>query len=169
MSPISLPARRSTVERLRWRLFAFLRDSVTLAFSAFLAFELRFDGAMPANYLHPLWIALCIWVAAKAIAFAVGGVNQGYWQHTSIYDAARIAVANSAGSVLGGLAILLLLGPWGIPRSVYILEWIISCFLILGGRLVIRAAATAKNNRRARGEGTRTLIYGAGAAGLQML
>ena len=169
MSPISLPARRSTVERLRWRLFAFLRDSVTLAFSAFLAFELRFDGAMPANYLHPLWIALCIWVAAKTIAFAVGGVNQGYWQHTSIYDAARLAVANSAGSVLGGLAILLLLGPWGIPRSVYILEWIISCFLILGGRLVIRAAATAKNNRRARGEGTRTLIYGAGAAGMQML
>ena len=65
--------------------------------------------------------------------------------------------------------IVIVMGPWGIPRSVYILEWIISCFLLLGGRLVIRAVATAKSTRWADGEGIRTLIYGAGAAGLQLL
>ena len=101
--------------------------------------------------------------------FVVGAVNRGFWQYTSIYDAQRIALANSAGSVLGAVTLIALLGPWGIPRSIYILEWIISSFLLLGGRLVFRAVAAARSTRWVDGEGTRTLIYGAGAAGLQLL
>ena len=169
MSPTSLPAQRSAVERVRWRLLASFRDLFTFTLSVLLAFELRFDGALPAKYHHALTVTVCVWAVAKMITFTAGSVNRGYWQYTSIYDAQRIALANSAGSILGGLIIVILLGPWGIPRSIYILEWIISCFLILGGRLVIRAATTAKNTRWADGEGTRTLIYGAGAAGLQLL
>ena len=169
MSPISLSARRSVIERVRRRLLASFRDLITFALSALLAFELRFDGAVPAKYQHPLVVALCVWAVAKSLAFTVAKVNRGYWQYTSIYDAQRIALANSAGSVLGGLTIVMLLGRWGIPRAVYILEWIISCFLLLGGRLVIRVVAAAKSTRWAEGEGTRTLIYGAGAAGLQLL
>ena len=169
MSPTSLPAQRTVVERVRWRLLASFRDLFTFTLSVLLAFELRFDGALPARYHHAVTITVCVWAVAKMITFTAGSVNRGYWQYTSIYDAQRIALANSAGSILGGLVIVILLGPWGIPRSIYILEWIISCFLILGGRLVIRAAATAKSTRWAEGEGTRTLIYGAGAAGLQLL
>ncbi len=169
MPPISLPARRTVVERIRWRLLASSRDLVLFALSTLLAFELRFDGALPAQYYHSLETALWVWAGAKTIAFTVAAVNRAYWQNTSIYDAKRIALANSAGSVLGGLTLVMFLGPWGVPRSVYILDWIISCFLILGSRLVIRAVVTAKNSRWAEGEGTRTLIYGAGAAGLQLL
>ena len=169
MPSISFLSRQTKVERVRLRLLASFRDLVTFAISALLAFELRFDGVLPTKYDHSLAIALCIWAVAKTIAFTFYAVNKGYWQYTSIYDAQRIALANSAGSVLGGLAIAMLLGPWGIPRSIYILEWIISCFLLLGTRLIIRAASTAKNTRWAEGEGSRTLIYGAGAAGLQLL
>jgi FlaA1/EpsC-like NDP-sugar epimerase len=112
---------------------------------------------------------MAVWPTVKMASFAVAGVNRGYWRYTSLYDAQRIALANTAGSFLGGLTIVMLLGPWGIPRSVYILEWIISCFLILGGRLIIRAAVIARSTRRAEGAGIRTLIYGAGSAGLQLL
>ena len=169
MSPLPLPARRSVAERIRWKVLVSSRDIVAFALSTVLAFELRFDGALPHKYFHPFWIALGIWVAAKAIAFTVGGVNRSNWRNTSIYDAQRIALANFAGSFLGGLSILGLLGPWGIPRSIYVLEWIISCFLVLGSRLMIRAIAAAKRTRWAEGEGTKTLIYGAGSAGLQLL
>ena len=169
MPPISLPARRSDLEQIGSRLLAMIKDWVTFALAASLAFELRFDGSLPAGYLQPLWIAMVIWPAAKTIMFTVAAVNRGKWQYTSVYDAQRIAIANTAGSVLGGLGIVVMLGPWGIPRSIYILEWIISCFLVLGGRLVVRAMAAAKNTRWAEGVGTRTLIYGAGAAGLQLL
>jgi FlaA1/EpsC-like NDP-sugar epimerase len=169
MSPASLPAGRSAVERIRRRLLASSKDLISFALSGLLAFELRFDGVIPGKYHHPFATALIVWAIAKTLAFAVGGVNRGYWRHTSIYDAQRIALANAAGSVLGAVALISLLGPRGIPRSVYILEWIISSFLLLGGRFISRAAAAAKSTRWAEGEGTRTLIYGAGAAGLQLL
>jgi FlaA1/EpsC-like NDP-sugar epimerase len=144
-------------------------DLAAFALSTFLAFELRFDGALPAQYFHPMGVALCIWAAAKSASFIVGAVNRGSWRHTSVHDAVRIGLAVSAGSMLGGLVIFLLIGPWGIPRSVYILDWLISCVLALGGRLAVRVILTARSRRRVEGERTRTLIYGAGDAGLALL
>lgn len=168
MSPIS-PAGRTVVDRVRWQVLAHLRDLATFALSTALAFGLRFDGVLPAKYHQPLWIALVIWAGTKTATFAIAGVNRGYWQYTSFYDAQRIAIANSAGSILGGLIIILLLGPHRVPRSIYILEWIISSFLLLAGRLAVRAAANARMHRFTNGEATRTLIYGAGSAALQLL
>jgi FlaA1/EpsC-like NDP-sugar epimerase len=52
---------------------------------------------------------------------------------------------------------------------VYILDWLISCFLTLGGRLAVSSIVTAKSRNRVDGEQTRTLIYGAGSAGLALL
>lgn len=169
MSSISIAGRRPAMDRLRWLLLAFLRDLVSFVLSAFVAFELRFDGPLPTKFHHGFWVAMAVWPTVKMASFAAAGVNRGYWRYTSLYDAQRIALANTAGSFLGGLTIVLLLGPWGIPRSVYILEWIISCFLILGGRLIIRASVIARSTRRSEGAGIRTLIYGAGSAGLQLL
>jgi FlaA1/EpsC-like NDP-sugar epimerase len=144
-------------------------DLAAFALSTFLAFELRFDGALPAQYFHPMGVVLCIWAVAKSASFIVGAVNRGSWRHTSVHDAVRIVLAVSAGSMLGGLVIFLLIGPWGIPRSVYILDWLISCVLALGGRLAVRVILTARSRSRVEGERTRTLIYGAGDAGLALL
>ena len=57
MYPTSLPARRSATERIRWRLFASLRDVVTFSLSGLLAFELRFDGILPTKYHHSIVVA----------------------------------------------------------------------------------------------------------------
>jgi FlaA1/EpsC-like NDP-sugar epimerase len=62
-----------------------------------------------------------------------------------------------------------MVGPWGIPRSVYILDWLISCVLALGGRLAVRVILTARSRSSVEGERTRTIIYGAGDAGLALL
>ena len=169
MSPSSLPARRSMADRLGWRPLASFGDLVAFSLSALLAFELRFDGALPPRYRHALWISLCIWALAKTFTFTAGAVNRSQWQKTSLYDAQRIAIANTTGSVLAALAIVGLLGPLGIPRSLYVLEWIISCFLVSVIRLAVRTIATAHKDRWAEGEGIKTLIYGAGSAGLQLL
>jgi FlaA1/EpsC-like NDP-sugar epimerase len=139
------------------------------ALSTIFAFELRFDGALPTQYFLPMGMALCIWSAAKSAAFIVGAVSQGSWRHTSVFDAVRIVLANSAGSILGGLIIFHLTRPFGIPRSVYILDWIISCLLTLGGRLAARVVVTAISTSSVEGERANTLIYGAGAAGLALL
>ncbi|MGA3010672.1 MAG: nucleoside-diphosphate sugar epimerase/dehydratase [Terracidiphilus sp.] len=147
----------------------FFLDLTAFVLATFLAFELRFDGALPARYFGPMEIALCIWAAAKCAFFIVGAIDQRSWRHTSVSDAVRIALAVSAGSLIGGLAIFFLTRPVGIPRSVYLLDWLISCVLALGGRLAVRVIFTARSKGSADGERTRTLIYGAGDAGLALL
>jgi FlaA1/EpsC-like NDP-sugar epimerase len=169
MSPESELSRRQKAQRIGRQSIVFSLDLAAFAFSTFLAFELRFDGALPAQYIHPMLVALCIWAAAKSICFIVGAVGRGSWRHTSIYDAGRLVLAYSAGSILGGLVIFLLAGSWGIPHSVYILDWLICCLLTLGIRLAVRVAANAKSRGCIDGERTMTLIYGAGGAGLALL
>ena len=169
MFPPSLPAPRSIGDRIGWRPLASFGDLIAFSFSALIAFELRFDGALPAKYRHALLISLCIWAVTKSLSFAACAVNRSRWQNTSLYDAQRIVIANTGGSVLAGIAIFAILGPFGIPRSIYVLEWIISCLLVSGMRVAVRVIATAQKARWAEGEGTKTLIYGAGSAGLQLL
>jgi FlaA1/EpsC-like NDP-sugar epimerase len=169
VTPQALTARRHKAQRIWRRFLVHSLDLAAFSLSAFLAFELRFDGALPAQYFHPMGVALCIWAGAKSASFIVGAVSQGSWRYTSASDAVRIVLANSAGSILGGLVIILLIGPWSLPRSVYILDWLISCLLTLGERLAVLLTVTAKSRNRVEGEQTRTLIYGAGAAGLALL
>ncbi len=162
----------SNHERLPERLLASVMDLAVFAISGFLAFQLRFDSTIPAVYGHSMRQAIYIWAAAKSAAFLVGAVNRGYWRYTSLDEAVRIGLANTAGSIFGGAIILLVVRP-GIPRTIYIVEWLISCFLTLGARAIVRLATTAKTARHGVKNGvkddrTRTVIYGAGAAGLAL-
>lgn len=169
MFPGSLYLRRYSMERIRRRILAYSVDLAAFACSAFIAFELRFDGAMPAGYIRPMGVALCVWAALKWTSFLVCRVNWGHWRHTSAHDVVRIIAANTVGSIAGGVGIALLLGPWAVPRSVYIIDWMVSCFLTVGGRLAVRFVVNTTWSKQAEGDRTRTLIYGAGAAGLALL
>jgi FlaA1/EpsC-like NDP-sugar epimerase len=151
-----------------WQILSSLKDLVVFALSIFLAFDLRFDGVVPSSYLHALVVSILVWPGAKMLAFTLSGLTRQHSQCRSIHDAARIAVINTAGSILGGLLILVLLGPWGVPRSIYLLEWFISGFLVLADRIILRVAVSTRDNHW-NGEATKTFIYGAGAAGRQLL
>ena len=90
------------------RLVSYLKSLIIFALSALLAFELRFDGALPARYLHAMEVALCIWAIAKTAAFFIGAVNQEQWRHTSIYEAERIVLKDDAENPLTDVKVLLL-------------------------------------------------------------
>ena len=166
----SFSRRKNYARLILHRLVGYWVDWSAFALSGFLAFELRFDFVLPAHYLHPMVVALGVWILAKAAAFIVGKLDRGGWRYTSAYDAVQIVLANAAGSILGGLVLLYLLGPHGIPRSVYILDWLLSCLVTLG-RGFRCACLSLSHGRKQRvgGERIRTLIYGAGSAGLALL
>jgi FlaA1/EpsC-like NDP-sugar epimerase len=161
----SPPARRP--EQIPRRLLAPIMDLAGFTICGLLAFQLRFDGSVPAIYAHAMRQAILIWAVAKSAAFFSGAVNSGYWRYTSLDEAVRIGLANSAGSLIGGVIIVLAVHP-GIPRSIFILEWLTSCSLTLGTRFAVRLATTIRNNEKCDGDWTRTLIYGAGTAGLAL-
>jgi FlaA1/EpsC-like NDP-sugar epimerase len=162
----SLPDGRP--EHVPRRLLSSIMDLAGFTICGLLAFQLRFDGSVPAIYTHGMREAILIWVVAKSAAFFFGAVNTGYWRYTSLDEAVRIGLANSAGSMVGGMIIVLTVHP-GIPRSIYILEWLISCSLTLVTRFAVRLASTPRrSNEKSSGDRTRTLIYGAGTAGLAL-
>ena len=170
MHSLSVPARSLNGKLILHRIAGFLLDGAAFALSGVLACELRFDFAPPANYFHQLEAALCIWVVAKSAAFIAAKLDRGGWRYTSAQDAVRIVLTNSAGSILGGSVIFLLFGSWGIPRSIYVLDWMLSCLLTLGCRLVVRVLYTThRYPRGAESDRTRILIYGAGSSGLALL
>ncbi len=169
MVPNSLQPRHVTPQRMRGYLIAYIVDLAAFAASALVAFELRFDGALPAVYLHSMLLAMALWAGAKSLTFICGGVRGGYWRYTSIHEAIRLVATNSVGSILGAVMISLLLGKDGLPRSIYLLEWLVSSVLILSDRLLVRTTFSAIHASKAKGKRTRTLIYGAGDAGLALL
>ena len=164
MPLLSLPAG----EQVPRRLLASILDMAGFALCGLLAFALRFDGAVPAIYAHGMREAILLWALTKSAAFFLGAVNSGYWRYTSLDEAVRIGLANSAGSMAAGAIIVFTVHP-GIPRSIYILEWLTSCCLTLGTRFAVRlASSTRRVSQKREGEWTRTLIYGAGTAGLTL-
>ena len=167
MSFISELSRRYKPKHLSGTLFAYSCDCLIFSLSVLFAFQLRFDGVPGVEYRHAMWAAVCIWTWVKSAAFIVGTVNRGYWRYTSLHEVRRIVVANTLGSVTGG-AIIFLFGP-PILRSIYILEWLVSCVLTVGIRLVVRVASTTKRSDQVTLDRAKTLIYGSGAAGLALV
>ncbi len=160
---------RSLSRRILRRLLSYLLDSLAFAVSGILAFELRFDGVIPAQYLRPMWVSLGVWITLKLAAFVVGRVSPDHWRHTSTYDAVRVLLANAAGSLFCGLVLALTVEPLRVPVSVLILDCVFASLLTLGGRVAVRLMVTTKLPQRDEGELTRTLIYGAGSAGLALI
>jgi FlaA1/EpsC-like NDP-sugar epimerase len=155
---------------LVWRrLLSYLLDTAAFLCSVIMAFELRFDAVVPARLLHPMGIAMCTWAGFQLAAFIACRVSWDHWRYTSTNDAARLLVATSAGSIAGGLVLFDLLGPWSIPRSVLVLDWLLAGLLTLGGRLAVRVVVATRMLKRDESGLTRTLVYGAGYAGSALI
>ena len=152
----------------RW-IAVYTLDCAAFAAAAVLAFALRFDGEVPAAYSRAMTAAISVWTTFQCACFLLGAVNRGSWRHTSPLDALRIAAACLGGSLLGTAILVHAVAGPAIPRSVCVLDWLLSCLLTLGARLMVRLAVGMLNHRGGRDGRTRTLVYGAGAAGLALL
>jgi len=149
------------------RLTASVANLICFAVAGLLAFLLRFDLSVPPDYHARLLAALAVWVPIKGITFACLRLDRGWWRYASVSDIVRVAYGNVAGSAVAA-AILLVVGPPGFPRSLYVLDFVLCLGITAGARLAVRLVAEFS---RVSGGGTkkRTLIYGAGDAGVSLL
>ncbi len=136
-----------------------------VALANYLAFWLRFDGAIP-DWAMGLFIqTLPLLVVIRLLIFVPFQLYQGMWQHTSIWDLRNII----ASSVLG-IAVFYTAVEWGIeleryPKSIYVLDTILLIGLMVGIRLTRRLYREAAHHDRE----TRVIIYGAGDAGERLV
>ena len=131
------------------------------------AFLLRFDFVIPGQFQQQLSYALWAWVLSKILVFHFLGLDRGWWRYVSIPDLLRVAVGNVLGSALGGLTLLLVAAP-GFPRSLYALDFLLclllTSFVRISARTLVEFSRLQSSQAR-----KRTLIYGAGDAGVALL
>src|SRR3984893_7040748 len=151
------------------RSFKQLWIAVVIAFSLSAGYMLRFDLVIPTAEMNHLKMAIGIALIAKMTVFYFLGSDRGWWRFVGIDDVLRIFAANVAASTLFTLATAAVVGR-NFPRSVYVIDFLLCFLATCAARFSVRLyhekvlpAISARN--RAKG----LLIYGAGAAGLNLV
>lgn len=169
MSALSLPVFSNRIRSglNKPRLFALIAQYLIFIWAAVTAFLLRFEFTLPREYVRYLFAGLIVWIVVKPIVFHLNRLDRGWWRFVGVPDVVRIANANLIASVVS-LPIIVIFGPAGFPRSVFVLDLIL-CFLATSGiRVIARMLAESAKRGNLKPQ-KRTFIYGAGVAGVTLL
>ncbi|NLW91145.1 MAG: polysaccharide biosynthesis protein [Syntrophomonadaceae bacterium] len=138
-------------------------DSVLVNLSIYLSLLLRFDGPIPENFMQA-FIRLIPWYTVITIAcLYLFRLYNRMWQYASLGELYGILKAVTTSQLL--VVLLIYTMPLSnLPRSVYVMSWILACGFIGGSRLgwrILRDFVINDVNSIAK----RTLVVGAGDAG----
>ena len=152
------------------RPFLYRRKVLIVAFQSLLvmatyytAFVLRLDFSVDARSRTVFFLSLPWVLAIKLAVFRSHGLLRGWWRYVGMSDLVDIARA----SLISGMLIYaaLWIGLWprpGYPRSVVLIDMVLTIFCIGGARFLVRAHTETVQTCVAQKE---TLVVGAGVAG----
>ena len=172
---------------LRRFLFFFLSDIFMIILSLYLSFLLRFDLTFPPEYTAVFFKALPLFIVFKLLSFAGFRMYRLTWRYVGINDLCNIV--GTVAMAESGLMIFILLKPFdflsshlplvpyllplasfsGFPRSIFIIDGIITLILISGVRISKRLYLEVFSAKKRIHHGNRTIIIGAGNTGEMVL
>ncbi len=151
----------------RIRVIQVLADALLIALAYFIAFQLRFlDDAHGWPHRYEVLFAQTVGfvIAGKLIIFAAFGLYQKWWRYVSGRDFMQILRAVAVASAILVIVFAVLALHPQLPRSVEVIDFIMTLILIAGGRLAVRLIV----ERPTRGERLpkhEVLVVGAGSGG----
>ena len=120
---------------LRCRTILVALFQALLVFTALvLAWLLRFDFSLP--YRGLLFSAAPLLILIRLAAIGRFDLFHGWWRYTGVSDALDIVKAVALGSAMFLFVMRFLLGVVSFPRTIYILEAVLSIGLLAGVRLL---------------------------------
>jgi FlaA1/EpsC-like NDP-sugar epimerase len=146
------------LQRRTW--FITLLQALLVLGSLLFAWLLRFDFTLP--YRHILLAAAIVLPIIRLAVFAKFNLLHGWWRYTGVNDAWDVAKAIVSGTAVFWVAMHVLPVGAGFPRSIYILEMIMSGTILSGVRLASRVIAESVTNDEASQK--KVLLIGAGFA-----
>jgi FlaA1/EpsC-like NDP-sugar epimerase len=152
----------------RNRVLQIAADAVLCALAFFLAFQLRFlddPHGWPHRYEVLFAQSVGFVVAGKLIVFAAFGLYQKWWRYVSGRDFVTIVRAVAVASALL-VVIFAVVKPFGhtLPRSVEVMDFLLTLLLITGARLAVRLIVE-RPSRGSRLPKHEVLVVGAGSGG----
>src|SRR5215831_19738336 len=139
--------------------FIALFQACLVACSLLFAWLLRFDFTLP--YGTIFLSALPILVVIRVSAMACFGLHRGWWRYSGINDGMDILKAVAAGSVVFFLFVRQVFDMTGFPRTIYVLEALMTAGLLVSVRMFSRLFA--ESVRENIGYCKRVILIGAGA------
>ena len=140
--------------------------TVLLSISFYAAFLLRFDFNIPDAYLVIYYSKLPVLLTLKLIALLFFNLYSGMWRYVNSRDVWNIAKANALALFIFAAVEGILFRFQGFPRSVLILDGLLSVFFMAGARIATRLLREHFSIRNvAERSDKKVLIVGAGDAG----
>ncbi len=145
----------------RWviRIMALAGDVLLVFAALYLAFMLRFDGQIPEDQIRNMGLALPYLISFRVGLALLMGIYETQWHFGLARDALRLVAAVLVGSLLFSALLFLLRAP-SFPRSVIVLEGVLSLMFFAFTRLGVRALGEVTVLDRWAREGKRTIIAG---------
>jgi len=160
----SLPSPRDPV--WRHRLFQMFVDAGLVALAYFLAYLLRFDDGIPNRYGDLFVSTVAFVVIGKLAIFYVFGLYEKWWRYVGLRDFESIVKACVAASlVLVGVMFVWSPTTTDLPRSVAVMDLLLTVALVSGARFVVRWVIERPPRGAVFAKGQEVLIVGAGEAG----
>jgi FlaA1/EpsC-like NDP-sugar epimerase len=151
----------------RNRVLQVCADGALVALAFYLAFRLRFldQSDLPHRYWILFAQSVGFVIALKLIVFAAFGMYQKWWRYVSGRDFLQIVRAVTVASAIIVVAFTVL-RPFAhnLPRSVAVMDFLITLMLITGARLAVRLIVE-RPSRSARVPKREVLVIGAGSGG----
>lgn len=150
-------------------------DTIVFCLTPLLGIALRLDDFIRIHeYRSGLIVATIIFSLVKLTIFASGGFYKRYWRYASIDELIQIAVLTGASVIVETIVLSILEYLVGIstslvPRSLPLLDGILTFVLIGALRFSIRAAERKNQQSKNFYRRDRVLIVGAGDAGVSIL
>ncbi len=145
-------------------------DIILVNAALFLAMIIRFEGIsnIPSQYMASFLSLAPIFTLIRIICFFLFGLYNRVWKYASIGELVSISYAVTAGTILNiSLAYFVIEGgSLPLPRSVFILSWMLNIFLIGGSRLAWRLFRDDNLYNVFKNGGKHILIVGAGDSGV---
>jgi FlaA1/EpsC-like NDP-sugar epimerase len=151
------------------RALQFAADALLAAAAFGLAFRLRFldaPGGIPDRYWTMLTGSVAFVALGKAVVFDLLGLHQNWWRYFRLPDLWPVL---RAAAIASGLlvAVFTLAKPYAysLPRSVFVLDLLLTFFFVGGARLGRRIIAERPDRATRRSRRRGVLIVGAGSGG----
>ncbi len=124
---------------MKWRAgLAFLHDLLAVALAWYLAYWLRFNLDIPAEFLAAAYGGVAAIVPLYAAVFLYFGLYRGIWRYASVLDLRRILLAVTVAALIAA-ATIHVIGMGGVPRSVLLLQPLLLVLVMGGSRFAYRA------------------------------